>query len=83
MSSFRKTIQVGRNVTDILKLSCVMGCHKDDNDELVYILFDWDESGNYKEARVGDWLCEDHKGVWHVLSNEEFVKQKEDGKGNE
>lgn len=83
MSSFIKAIQVGRNATDILKLSCVMGCHKDDNDALVYILFDWDESGNYKEARMGDWLCEDHKGVWHVLSNEEFVKQKEDGKGNE
>lgn len=83
MSSFRKAIQVGRNVTDILKLSCVMGCHKDDNDELVYILFDWDESGNYKEARMGDWLCEDHKSVWRVLSNEEFVKQKENGKGNE
>lgn len=83
MSSFRKAIQVGRNATDILKLSCVMGCHKDDNDELVYILFDWDESGNYKEARMGDWLCEDHKSVWRVLSNEEFVKQKENGKGNE
>lgn len=31
---YRQTIQVGRNATDILKLSCVMGCHKDDNDEL-------------------------------------------------
>jgi len=76
MGKFREAIQVGRNASAILQLSCVMGCHKDDKDELVYILFDWDECGKYKEARMGDWLCEDHNGVWHVLSNEEYEKQK-------
>ena len=79
---YKIAIQVGRNATEILNLPCVRGCNKFDG-ILVYYLYEWDEYGNELEATQGDWLCEDHKDVWHVLSNEEFVKQKEDGKGNE
>ena len=74
MGEYKIRIQVCRNATDILNLPCVMGCHKDENDDLVYILYDWDECGQYVEARKGDWLCEDYDGRWHVLSESELQK---------
>lgn len=96
MIKFRKAIQVGRNATDILKLPCVTGCYKypiyDSSSKFPLrghipskgeIIYHFRQGGIDDFVMIGDWLCEDHKGVWHVLSNDEFVKQKEDGKGNE
>ena len=66
MNEYRQKIRIGRNVTNIMKLPCVFSCHKEGDDRLCYLLYDWDEFGNYIEARMGDWLCEDHDGRWHV-----------------
>jgi hypothetical protein len=58
-------IEIGKNVTDIMRLGCVYSCHKDGDGALVYLLYDWDADGNYVEAREGDVLvCED--GCWSI-----------------
>ena len=89
MIKFRKAIQVGRNATDILKLPCVTGCYKypiyDPSrkyplrghiPEKGEIIYHFRQGGIDDWVMVGDLLCEDHNGVWHVLSNEEYEKQK-------
>lgn len=73
MSNFKQAIKVTDHATDILKLDCVYSCHKEGNDfHFVYLLYDWDEYGQYIKAEIGDWLCEDNKGKWHKLTNEEY-----------
>lgn len=63
-------IQIGDNVTDILKLPCVTAVFKE-NDKRG---FEWLEYNltNGEVAEKGDWLCEDCNGGWHVLSDEEY-----------
>lgn len=74
---YRQEIRIGRNVTAIMNLPCVFSCHKDADGNLVYLLYDWDNDGNYIEARVGDWLCEDTEGLWSVINNNDYklIKQ--------
>lgn len=63
----KQTIKVTANATYMLKLPCVYSCHKE-NDELVYLLYDWDDNGQYVKAHIGDWLGEDEEGKWHLLA---------------
>lgn len=79
MENFRQAIKVGRNITSIFNLPCIFSCHKDDEENPVFLLYDWDDNGNYIEARRGDWLCEDHEGRWGVLSGREYKKRMKDG----
>lgn len=85
MGDYKVRIQIGRNATDILKLPCVIGCQKEfwgDSDiRLRFELFGDTQSTKFRwgesiYAYHGDWLCEDYYGVWHLLSNEEYEKQK-------
>lgn len=39
---FRQAIHIDRNVASIMRLPCVFSCHKDERNELVYLLYDWD-----------------------------------------
>ncbi len=71
MTHYKQCIQIKNNVTDIMKLPCVFSCHKMNDHELEYLLYDWDKQGQYIAAHQGDWLCEDYQGKWHVLTNEE------------
>ena len=68
---FRQAIQIGDNVTDILKLPCVKGGKKCDDkagfEWLMYIL-KWGGC-----AEKGDWLCENTDGYWSAHSNEEYL----------
>lgn len=67
MEKFRQRIQVGRNVTGIMRLPCVFSCYKEGGrGGIVYVLMEWDSDGNRLEARQGDWLCEDYDGRWTV-----------------
>lgn len=59
-------IQIGRNVTDIMRLECVYSCHKEADGRLCYPLYDWDKDGNYIAAHEGDTLCQSEDGKWHV-----------------
>ena len=64
-SQFRQTIQIGRNVTDIFNLPCVVRAEKLHNGTPLYLVItgaDLDE----KWANVGDRICQDYDGNWHV-----------------
>ena len=54
----KQAIHVGRHVTDIMRLPCVYSCHKEADGTLCYLLYDWDEKGQ--------WLCEGYDGKWTV-----------------
>ena len=69
-------------MTDIMKLPCVFSCHKERDDSLCFLLYDWDENGHYVEVRPGDKLCEDHDGKWHVIKNDEKKQKKKKGTTN-
>ena len=83
----KQTIKVTENATYMMKLPCVYSCHKE-NGELVYLLYDWDEDGNYIKAHIGDWLGEDDEGKWHILDKsareqqENNARRKDYGKNN-
>ena len=69
---WKQAIQIGSNVTDMMKLPCVYSCHKEADGGLCFLLYDWNEYGRYVEARQGDWLCEDYDGRWHLLNDKEY-----------
>lgn len=75
---FKQAIKIGTHIDDIMRLPCVFSCHKEKNGELCYLLYDWDDSGNYIKAYKGDWLCEGYDGRWHRLTNKEYEQK---GKG--
>ena len=62
----KQAIHVGRHVTDIMRLPCVYSCHKEADGTLCYLLYDWDEKGQYVKAHEGQWLCEGYDGKWTV-----------------
>lgn len=72
-------IRVDRRVTQtIFDLPCIYSVHKEADDTPCYLLYDWDEQGNYKQAHPGDWLCLDEHGRWDVLTGnerEQYVKE--------
>lgn len=74
MDKILRAIQIGNNVTDMMKLPCIFSCHKEQDGRLCYLLYDWDEHGNYKEAHKGDWLCEEEGGGWSVLDDKTYKK---------
>ena len=65
----KQAIHVGRHVTDLMRLPCVYSCHKEADGTLCYLLYDWDEKGQYVKAHEGQWLCEDYDGKWTVTDN--------------
>ncbi len=70
MITYNQKIKIGDNVTDIMKLPCVLMCIKH-NDKLghtwlVYYIYC---DNQVEMAEKNDWLCKDTKGVWHVLSD--------------
>lgn len=78
---FKQAIQIGDNVTDIMKLRCVSYVSKNPaiiKGRYYYYLYPglmWDykedRSHNYI-AHTGDWLCEDYDGWWHILKDYEY-----------
>lgn len=75
MTHYKQCIQISYNVTNIMKLPCIYSCHKEGNDDhLVFLMYDWDEYGQYIKAQIGDWLCEGYDGLWRKLTNEEYER---------
>lgn len=62
----KQSIKVTANATYMLKLPCIYSCHKEADGRLCYLLYDWDEQGQYIKAHEGQWLCEDYDGKWTV-----------------
>ena len=75
MSKFAQSIQVGNNVTSIMRLPCVTSCHKQNDMQglewLEYVI-NGDEN---QRVEKGDWICQDHDGKWHGISDEEYRKE--------
>lgn len=83
MIKLKQSIQINNDINTIMGLPCVIGCQKvivkDNEISLVYILFGdtrctryyWGEQVN---AFVGEWLCEDCNGVWHLLTDKEYQR---------
>ena len=69
---YRQCIQIGANVSDVMKLPCVFSCHKMEDGGLEYLLYDWDDNGQYVKAHYGDWLCEGSDGKWYKLTDKEY-----------
>ena len=81
---YKQAIQIGDNVTDIMRLPCVLGAMKKmyNPDVIYYILGDiitkrvqWSEAVT---AYTGDWLCENHDGRWYLLTDKEYKDGLED-----
>lgn len=77
MKKFKQAIHLeGRCIDDVFKLPCVAGIRKNVFGAIIYDLYGFvmaDDS--YKAPVTGDWLCEDGKGKWHVMSNEEYEEE--------
>jgi len=76
---YKQAIQIGDNVTDIMKLPCVMECHKRDifrgghRIEFYYVLDSRRmKAPGWQFGHEGDWLCEDYDGRWHLLTDKEY-----------
>ena len=71
---FVTAIQIGKNITDIFRLPCIAAIRKDIFGAVFYELYGFLMSdGRNAVAREGNWLCEDEKHRWHLLTNEEYV----------
>ena len=83
-----QAIQVGDNITDIMRLPRVRGAfkypisdpynrfplrgHHPEKDEVIYCL----QQGMVDDfAQKGEWICQDADGQWFALSDEDYRKE--------
>lgn len=65
---YKQSILVPAVITPtIFALPCIYSCHKEADGKICYLLYDWDEQGQYVELRPGQLLCEGYDGKWEVL----------------
>ena len=70
--NYRKAVQIGNCVTDIINMPCVDSVRKSFEGKLFYSVNTGTPEGTSTEiAQKGDWLCEDYDGNWHVEKNRE------------
>ncbi len=81
---FKQAVQIGDNVTDIMKLCCISFVGKNPQPpkgfEIPYyyhlypgLMWDYREDLSHKHVALkGDWLCEDYEGWWHILKDYEY-----------
>ena len=76
---YKQAIQIGHNITDNMQVPCVMECTKRDNlrgGHRIEYYYTLDPSKmvprEWQYAHLGDWLCEDYDGRWHLLTDEEY-----------
>ena len=70
MMKIKQAIQIGDNVTDIMRLPCIEKCVKrNDKNGMEWLLYGTTD-GDIVES--GDWLCETDEGKWLCMSDEEY-----------
>jgi len=70
----RQAIQVGKNVTNIMRIPCIEKCVKrNDKNGMEWLEYETTD-GDIVES--GDWLCETDEGKWMPMSDEEYQKNK-------
>ena len=67
---FKQEIKVDANVTQIFSLPCVGIVFKLRDGSPMYQLNDQSDWPG-QTAMIGDWLCEDHEGMWHLITEED------------
>lgn len=84
---FKQAVQIGDNVTDIMKLRCISYVSKNPQPpkgfEITYyyylypgLMWDYKKDLSHRHVAVkGDWLCEDEDGWWHIIGNEEYQRE--------
>lgn len=70
MRQYKQSIQIGNNVTDIMRMECVQGVFKNFAGQLVYQVNCHQSSITY--AGQGDWICQDHDGCWNVVTKDNY-----------
>ena len=70
-SDFKLAIQVDDKAKDIFRLPCIQGLFKGCQGNDVYVLTPGTISRSCF-ATMGDWLCEDHEGKWHCLTDRAY-----------
>ena len=78
-----KAVQIGTNVTDIMKLPCVRSADKRDSRETepAYYILDpfMMKHEVWQFAHKGDWLCADAGNKWYLLTDEEYQEMLKGG----
>lgn len=81
MGTFKQAIQVDNNITDIMRLPCVYGCYKiarlGREPMLAYLLNPECDVIGQGPATMGNWLCEDYEGRWHLMTDYSYQRTKE------
>lgn len=67
----KQRIQIGRNVTNIIKLPCIRAVEKQADGTLLYLLY------GGQIARQGNWLVESLNGKWYVLPDDTFSDEQQ------
>ena len=74
----RQAIQIGDNVTDVMKLPCVVACIKQDDKQgyrwLMYRIM-VGAGGRAEYGEKGDWICQGYNGRWCVMTDDEYKNQ--------
>jgi hypothetical protein len=72
--TMRQSIQIPNNVTPtIFNLPCIFSVHKQADGTPCYLLYDWDEQGQYVEAHPGQWLTCGDDGRWRVTDDKDNI----------
>ena len=70
---FKQAIRIGQSIEGIFRLPCIAAIRKDIFGAAFYDLYGFImHDGKSVVAREGDWLCEDYKGKWYLLTNEMY-----------
>lgn len=72
---YKQAIRIGSNVTDIMKLPCVVQCTKlNDKQGMEWLQYTVVDGGSEELAEEGDWLIQELDGHWMVMADEYFQK---------
>ncbi len=79
MAKFIKAVQIGGNVTDIMKLPCVLSCMKvNDRNGLEWLIYRVKCNRHVELAEETDYICQDQQGRWHVFDKEMYKELKDE-----
>ena len=65
-TTYKQSVKIGANITDIMCLPCVNACYKQSDKTFIFEIETRDFS---RFASQGEWLCEDYNGDWHIIKD--------------
>lgn len=67
-SIYKQAIRIGDNITDVMRLPCVLACFKQSREKCNF-LYEIETSDFPHYAARGEWLCEDRNWEWHIVKD--------------